>query len=1139
MTSVYDNMYDEDLPGFLCVKTQFWDKGHVDAETYVRRRSVDGEWIWLKSRVVSYIEDSEISAFILEETSDCEDAIAIEINRVTRFVSIVVQAVEAAWLTSEQSKAELKNDKIRVNTCDVSELQESGVHMNETTNSQHSNPVSATASTSATTATTTNEHQSQDPNNEQRKSFDPNSVVESVRQGVRLDLGLSLLKPDEVKLVTLILTGMIPVDEVSLLLWRSWQMGLGVDGITSRFVLESEEPVGRSSGRQRAKSDIFSPNGGSPKSFFSLSAPPPPVSVVNLSYTYIGNTGVEMLSDLLHREGSCLTTLDISFCGIDEKGFQALARALTKRKRKHVAALKGLILSGNFISPRSASEIGAALSLSASKAHKRRRRTKKTLKTGYDSDTTESDIDDDDDENDDFTSTKRQAVPARNGAEVHKGGNSDGLQVLHVAHSSMNSDSVRNLLESLGSDSTIRELNLSSNNFGPAGAVALVAVFRSRGKRTCVAMPCLDRLDMSNNDLGDEGTAQLTMAIIKRPDVHLVDLRVSSNSIGSGGIETIMNKLLHHNLVSLALDKNSIGDQGCQLVAASLQSMPSLSRLNLSFNQIGSRGITSLMRSFMACKSITYLGLSGNILRISGAISLSFALSQHPRLEELDLDNCCLGQAAQCHIVAGIISNRWVPMKRLKGYAVGPPMAAIGAVEASSANLSNEECLRIRKDEQMKTMLQWMEANRTAKKEGCSLENLGSTNSAPDCHDSRFLSPDFVSRINDVHGTPSQNAYLRLLGWLSRIPFDEDELTALQKYFYETDGVEGDRSSDGYINLKLRGDLLAALDGEEVDEIRDATPSISFDRQWSIGMDIDKAVAVQDWNAWFAFQGTVSDNPSYQEICTSRKLSTVDESTLDESSEKEKSSEKSGLAKNSTSESLSTVGREKKSKVKLRITMFPQFEQQLSALKSSATELIEQEEDAMQHEVILIQYAEASLTILRQLRYHCMNSGLDGWRQSGLSRKILVVDDSQVTRKLVARAFEKAGFIVDTASNGEEGVEKLKASLYDITFMDIDMPVMNGFEATKKLREWEDTMRPGARQPICALTATYVDDFERSELMKFKEAGLDVMESKPCNIPRLFKVVDDVSPMFSDLSITVMNRVRSESSLEMEQEFNR
>ena len=110
------------------------------------------------------------------------------------------------------------------------------------------------------------------------------------------------------------------------------------------------------------------------------------------------------------------------------------------------------------------------------------------------------------------------------------------------------------------------------------------------------------------------------------------------------------------------------------------------------------------------------------------------------------------------------------------------------------------------------------------------------------------------------------------------------------------------------------------------------------------------------------------------------------------------------------------------------------------------------------------------------------------------------MDDSKVTRKLVGQAFEKANFIVDTAENGEEGVRMLKESVYDIAFMDIDMPVMNGFDATKALREWEDSKRPGARQPICALTATYVDDFEVHELMKFKEAGLDVMESKPFNI---------------------------------------
>ena len=61
---------------------------------------------------------------------------------------------------------------------------------------------------------------------------------------------------------------------------------------------------------------------------------PPPISVVNLSYTYIGNKGIELLSDVIYAEHSALKTIDFSFCGIDEKGFIALAKALQKRKRK-------------------------------------------------------------------------------------------------------------------------------------------------------------------------------------------------------------------------------------------------------------------------------------------------------------------------------------------------------------------------------------------------------------------------------------------------------------------------------------------------------------------------------------------------------------------------------------------------------------------------------------------------------------------------------------------------------------------------------------------------------------------------------------------------------------------------------------
>jgi CheY-like chemotaxis protein len=1166
MTSVYDTLFDEDLPGFLCVKTQFWDKGQSDVDVYIRRRTIEGKWLWLASRAVSFINDGEIPAIILEESRVPEEEMerVQMFNRVTRITAILIQAVEAAWLTQTKYESETNNpsDVLPSPSAsldnDISLLEDAAAYqavmvaisasgtrlpenMNDLQNLVQISQFSAAGLGEGSTASTVTsidlplafeQELLQNISALQDKAFDPNSVVESVRLGVRLDFGMLKLDPDEVKVIGLVLAGRIDIDLLAPLVLASFQLGLDMKGVADQIVAESEQ-------NSRSQQKV-----AAMKQFDQPVFLPPPISVLNLSYTFIGNAGIEMLSESLCQENSYISTLDVSFCGIDEKGMLTLARALSRRIKKNAPLLRGLILTGNFLNPRAALEIGCALSAIDGGSHKRSRKTGTVFRRGYDSDDSESS---DDDEAFLGGTRKRRKGQKRPLPESRVQGQTNGLQVLHVAHCSMTAETTSRLLEGLGPDCPIRELNLSSNFFGVDGATALLNFLepkqRIRGAKqdAGATLPFLDRLDMSNNNLGDDGTTQLTRAILVRSKVHLVDLRLSSNLIGSGGIETIMNKLLQHNLVSLSLDNNTIGDQGCQLVAASLQTMQSLSRLNLGFNRIGCRGITSLMRSLVTCKAIRYLGLSGNNLRVSGAIALAFTLSQHPRLEELDLDNCCLGQAAQCHIVAGIISNRWVPMKRLKGYALGPPMAAIGALKPAAVGLSNEECLRIRKDEQMKTILQWMETNRTVKNHGRVTE--GTATSVMDANSSQFLTPDFVSRTNDIHGTPSQNAYLRLLGWLSRIPFDEDELSALQMYFYEPDS-DGDRGSDGHINLKLRGDLLAALDEKAADEIREDIACLASPLVRSVGADLDKLFnSSQVGSSWRVFLGNQlydsqaesDDSHPVSSNDTTTSLVNLDSENENLSNTMETVPSEKRPDSRSVDSNPSSCGREKKgNKLKARITLFPQFEKQLNELKASATDLLEQEDDPVQHEIILTQYAEASLTILRQLRYHCMNSGLDGWRQSGLTRKVLIVDDSVVTRKLVSRAFEKANFIVDTACNGAEGVEKLKTSLYDIAFMDIDMPVMNGFEATKRLREWEDVMRPGARQPICALTATYVDDFERSELMKFKDAGLDVMESKPCNIPRLFKVVDDVAPMFSDLSISVMQRERSDHSLHSE-----
>lgn len=73
------------------------------------------------------------------------------------------------------------------------------------------------------------------------------------------------------------------------------------------------------------------------------------------------------------------------------------------------------------------------------------------------------------------------------------------------------------------------------------------------------------------------------------------------------------------------------------------------------------------------------------------------------------------------------------------------------------------------------------------------------------------------------------------------------------------------------------------------------------------------------------------------------------------------------------------------------------------------------------------------------------------------SKKVLIVDDSATERHVLERIMSEAGFVVVTASSGEEGVIKAKAELPTIVLMDVVMPGMNGYQATREIAKGKET----------------------------------------------------------------------------------
>ncbi|MGB0977846.1 MAG: response regulator [Croceimicrobium sp.] len=117
--------------------------------------------------------------------------------------------------------------------------------------------------------------------------------------------------------------------------------------------------------------------------------------------------------------------------------------------------------------------------------------------------------------------------------------------------------------------------------------------------------------------------------------------------------------------------------------------------------------------------------------------------------------------------------------------------------------------------------------------------------------------------------------------------------------------------------------------------------------------------------------------------------------------------------------------------------------------------------------------------------------------------RLLMAEDNEINRKLADLLFKRQGLNLDFAENGEIALQKVKEHKYDLVFMDIEMPVMSGLEATEAIRRDLGEAAP----PIVALTAHAMDgDRER-----FMEAGMTDYLTKPIDISALNAIIENHS----------------------------
>ena len=149
----------------------------------------------------------------------------------------------------------------------------------------------------------------------------------------------------------------------------------------------------------------------------------------------------------------------------------------------------------------------------------------------------------------------------------------------------------------------------------------------------------------------------------------------------------------------------------------------------------------------------------------------------------------------------------------------------------------------------------------------------------------------------------------------------------------------------------------------------------------------------------------------------------------------------------------------------------------------------------------------ATLHLRRQARQAAAGPGGEGLPSLGEGRRILLVEDNEINREIETELLQDVGFTIDEAVNGAIAVEKVRASApgeYDLILMDIQMPVMDGWQAAQAIRGLANPAL--ASIPIVALSANVF----QSDINKSLDSGMEAHLTKPIDIPALLKTIERI-----------------------------